>query len=63
MNVSVTSGEGLPSAAYISIRIGEQRRQAPFRPNEPFPFPSSNHATMKVGVGERSYVLVVPLCL
>ncbi|CAD7941806.1 unnamed protein product [Amoebophrya sp. A120] len=62
MNVSVVSGEGLPDKAYVSIRIGEQRRQAPFRADAtPFPFPTSNHATMKVDVFQKVASKIVPL--
>ena len=50
MNIVVKEAEGLPDKAYVSIRIGETRRQGPYKANEAFVFPASQHATMKVDV-------------
>jgi len=50
MNIVVKDAEGLPDKAYVSIRIGETRRQAPFKVGETFHFPSSQHATMKLDI-------------
>ena len=48
MDIVVTKADNLPEQSYVSIRIGEVRRQAPFRPEETFKFGQSAHATMKV---------------
>jgi hypothetical protein len=50
MDITVTEASGLPSKAYLSIRLGETRRQAPYREGEPFRFPSANHENFKVDV-------------
>ena len=51
MNIIVKDAEGIPDkGCYVSIRIGETRRQAPYKAGEYFHFPKSNHATMKVDV-------------
>lgn len=38
MDVVVASGEGIPEKSYVSIRVGEQRKQALFKPGEVFSF-------------------------
>ena len=48
MDIVVTEADGLPDKAYVSIRIGETRRQGPYKPNETFHFPVTQHATMKM---------------
>ena len=48
MDIVVTDAEALPEKAYVSIRIGETRRQGPYKPGERYHFPASQHATMKV---------------
>ena len=60
MNIIVKGGESLPEKAYVSIRIGETRRQAPFKAGEHFHFPNSNHATMKVDVFQSLGNVVIP---
>ena len=36
MNLIVKEATGLPDKAYVSIRIGETRRQGPYKPDEAF---------------------------
>ena len=48
MDILVKNARNLPQDAYISIRIGETRRQGPYRVGERFHFPDSQHATVKV---------------
>ncbi|CAD7947292.1 unnamed protein product [Amoebophrya sp. A25] len=48
MDIVVTEADGLPEGSYVSIRIGDTRRQGPYRENETFRFAPSQHATMKV---------------
>jgi hypothetical protein len=50
MDIIVKEAAGLPDKAYVSIRIGETRRQGPHKPEESFHFPASQHATMKVDI-------------
>lgn len=50
MNIIVKDAENIPERCYVSIRIGETRRQAPYKAGEHFHFPKSNHATMKVDI-------------
>eukprot|EP00395_MALV-II_sp_L67-2_P000227 gene227-284_t len=61
MNIVVKDAEGLPDKAYVSIRIGETRRQAPFKVGETFHFPSSQHATMKLDIFQSLGNQVVPV--
>ena len=60
MNITVDKAEGLPDKAYLSIRIGEVRRQAQYREGEKFHFPLSQHMTMKVDVFQPLGSAVVP---
>eukprot|EP00392_Amoebophrya_sp_AT5.2_P017147 g17470.t1 len=48
MDIVVTDGSNLPERTYVSIRIGETRRQGPYKPDETFHFSNSQHATMKI---------------
>uniref|UniRef100_A0A0G4HC64 Uncharacterized protein n=1 Tax=Chromera velia CCMP2878 TaxID=1169474 RepID=A0A0G4HC64_9ALVE len=61
MEVCVTGAEGVPDKAFLSIRVGETRRQAPFRLNESFKFPSLNHENMKVDIFQMVGGSQVPL--
>jgi len=53
MEVSLTGAEGLPSKAVISIRVGQTRRQAPFKINEVFQFPTSGASSVVLDVFEK----------
>ena len=48
MDIVVTEADNLPEKAYVSIRIGETRRQGPYKAGEKYHFSASQHATMKV---------------
>ncbi|KAF4671673.1 Creatine kinase S-type, mitochondrial, partial [Perkinsus chesapeaki] len=61
MDITVTDASNVPEKAYLSIRVGETRRQAPLRLNEPFRFPSDSQESCKVDlftqVGSRQVSL------
>mmetsp|Transcript_3003 Transcript_3003/g.10225 ORF Transcript_3003/g.10225 Transcript_3003/m.10225 type:complete len:960 (-) Transcript_3003:25-2904(-) len=57
MEVRVDDVEGLPAHTYISIRYGEQRRQAPFHKGEVLTFPSSGDA--KSPAASKAYTVDV----
>ncbi|EER03416.1 hypothetical protein Pmar_PMAR014631 [Perkinsus marinus ATCC 50983] len=48
MDITVTDATNVPDKAYLSIRVGETRRQAPLRLNEPLRFPSDSQESCKV---------------
>ncbi|CAD7944308.1 unnamed protein product, partial [Amoebophrya sp. A120] len=48
MDIVVCDAGNLPEKTYVSIRIGETRRQGPYKQDETFHFSNSQHATMKV---------------
>ncbi|CAD7949393.1 unnamed protein product [Amoebophrya sp. A25] len=48
MDVTVSDAVGLPADTYVSIRIGDTRRQGPYRAGEAFRFQKSNAATLKL---------------
>mmetsp|Transcript_14983 Transcript_14983/g.35704 ORF Transcript_14983/g.35704 Transcript_14983/m.35704 type:complete len:554 (-) Transcript_14983:107-1768(-) len=50
MEVTVTEANSFPPRSYVSIRVGDTRRQAPLKLNEPFRFPSASSNTFKVEV-------------
>eukprot|EP00747_Dinoflagellata_sp_TGD_P105807 gnl/TRDRNA2_/TRDRNA2_169664_c1_seq1.p1 gnl/TRDRNA2_/TRDRNA2_169664_c1~~gnl/TRDRNA2_/TRDRNA2_169664_c1_seq1.p1 ORF type:complete len:246 (-),score=46.58 gnl/TRDRNA2_/TRDRNA2_169664_c1_seq1:15-752(-) len=68
MNVTVLNAEGLPESVYLSIRIGETRRQAPYHQNEQLYFPSSNSRALvldvfqKIGTAQTSLVGLSEKC-
>eukprot|EP00746_Dinoflagellata_sp_MGD_P162294 gnl/MRDRNA2_/MRDRNA2_89788_c0_seq1.p1 gnl/MRDRNA2_/MRDRNA2_89788_c0~~gnl/MRDRNA2_/MRDRNA2_89788_c0_seq1.p1 ORF type:complete len:1450 (+),score=368.34 gnl/MRDRNA2_/MRDRNA2_89788_c0_seq1:99-4448(+) len=41
MEVTLVDFQGIPAEALVSIRAGNERRQAPAKPNHPFKFPSA----------------------
>lgn len=53
MNVALANAEGLPGSAYVSIRVGETRRQAAWRPEQKFHFPGGSSRSMHVDVFEK----------
>lgn len=61
MNVFVTEADGLSSKTYLSIRVGDTRRQAPLREGQPFQFPTWNHKSLSVDVFEKVGSQVVGL--
>ncbi|CAD7926723.1 unnamed protein product [Amoebophrya sp. A120] len=48
MDVIVTDAENLPDKTYVSIRIGDTRRQGPYRKDDAFHFQKSEAATLKL---------------
>lgn len=53
MNITVLDADGLPPKAYLSVRVGDTRRQAPFKKNEVFHFPSVSHRSLVLDVFEK----------
>eukprot|EP00746_Dinoflagellata_sp_MGD_P168088 gnl/MRDRNA2_/MRDRNA2_99243_c0_seq1.p1 gnl/MRDRNA2_/MRDRNA2_99243_c0~~gnl/MRDRNA2_/MRDRNA2_99243_c0_seq1.p1 ORF type:complete len:1795 (-),score=347.69 gnl/MRDRNA2_/MRDRNA2_99243_c0_seq1:142-5526(-) len=53
MEITVTDSLGLPSKAYCSIRVGDTRRQGPFKKGEAFQFPSANHKSFIFDVFDK----------
>jgi creatine kinase len=53
MNISVTEALGLPPQAYLSFRVGDTRRQGPFKQGEPFSFPNAGPANFILDVFEK----------
>lgn len=54
MDIQVSSAEGLPPKAYLSVRSGELRKQAPYQKDLIFHFPSGPQ-----GLGARQHSLTV----
>ncbi|KAF4719789.1 Creatine kinase S-type, mitochondrial, partial [Perkinsus olseni] len=61
MDITVTDASNVPEKAYLSIRVGETRRQAPLRLNEPLRFPSDNQESCKVDLFTQVGSQQVPL--
>jgi hypothetical protein len=53
MDINIIHADNLPQKAYISICVGDTRRQAPYEGNEPFRFPSAKNGHLVVDVFEK----------
>eukprot|EP00746_Dinoflagellata_sp_MGD_P126444 gnl/MRDRNA2_/MRDRNA2_61284_c0_seq1.p1 gnl/MRDRNA2_/MRDRNA2_61284_c0~~gnl/MRDRNA2_/MRDRNA2_61284_c0_seq1.p1 ORF type:complete len:695 (+),score=165.26 gnl/MRDRNA2_/MRDRNA2_61284_c0_seq1:94-2085(+) len=53
MEITLQDSQGLPSRAYVSIRVGDKRRQAPMKVGEQFHFPSADHKALVIDVFEK----------
>jgi creatine kinase len=53
VDVTVLGSSGLPAKAYVSVRIGDTRRQAPCDGGQAFHFPSAMHQSMYVDVFQK----------
>mmetsp|Transcript_45098 Transcript_45098/g.104484 ORF Transcript_45098/g.104484 Transcript_45098/m.104484 type:complete len:1736 (+) Transcript_45098:116-5323(+) len=53
MDVVVLNAENLPAKTYLSLRVGETRKQAPFQVDERFHFPSAASKCLTIDVFEK----------